>query len=428
MGATLCFRGIDNASYYRLQSADARYYMDYTGCGNTLNMQHPRVLQMLMDSLRYWVTEMHVDGFRFDLASSLARELHEVNRLGAFFDILRQDPVLNAGEAHRRAVGHRRRRLPGRQLPAGLGGMERQVPRHDARLLEGRRRPHRRVRTAAHGLVRSVWPRRTAPAREHQLRHRARRLHAARPRRVQRQAQRGQRRRQSRRPRQQPVVEQRCRRTDGRSAHPGPARAAQAQSDRHAAALAGRADVRRRRRARAHAGREQQRVLPGQPGELGRLEPLRGRSRATRVRAAPGRAARRAPGVPSPALLPGPTAARDQHQGHPVVEARRRGDDGPGVEPGLRALARGVSRRRARSTRSTRAGGRWSTTSFLVLFNAHHEMVPFRLPPVGSGQLQPLIDTSEPAGVLQAAPLQAGDIYPLQGRSLALLQRVKPAA
>ena len=94
LGPTLAFRGIDNSSYYRLQPDDPRFYTDYTGTGNTLNMQHPRVLQLLMDSLRYWVTEMHVDGFRFDLASALARELHEVDRLGAFFDILRQDPVL----------------------------------------------------------------------------------------------------------------------------------------------------------------------------------------------------------------------------------------------------------------------------------------------------------------------------------------------
>ncbi len=95
LGPTLCFRGIDNVAYYRLQADDKRFYTDYTGTGNTLDMQHPRVLQLLMDSLRYWVTEMHVDGFRFDLASALARELHEVNRLGAFFDILRQDPVLS---------------------------------------------------------------------------------------------------------------------------------------------------------------------------------------------------------------------------------------------------------------------------------------------------------------------------------------------
>src|SRR5262249_59319402 len=93
-GPTLCFRGVDNASYYRLVHDDPRYYMDYTGCGNTLNMRHPRVLQLLMDSLRYWVVDMHVDGFRFDLASALARELHEVDRLGAFFDLARQEPVL----------------------------------------------------------------------------------------------------------------------------------------------------------------------------------------------------------------------------------------------------------------------------------------------------------------------------------------------
>ncbi|MBI1998319.1 MAG: glycogen debranching protein GlgX [Deltaproteobacteria bacterium] len=95
LGPTLCFRGIDNASYYRLAPDDPRYYMDYTGCGNTLDMTHPRVLQLIMDSLRYWVLEMHVDGFRFDLASALARELHDVDRLGAFFDIIQQDPVLS---------------------------------------------------------------------------------------------------------------------------------------------------------------------------------------------------------------------------------------------------------------------------------------------------------------------------------------------
>jgi glycogen operon protein len=95
LGPTLCFRGIDNSAYYRLTTDNPRYYQDYTGCGNTLNMRHPRVLQLIMDSLRYWVLDMHVDGFRFDLASALARELHEVDRLGAFFDIIHQDPVLS---------------------------------------------------------------------------------------------------------------------------------------------------------------------------------------------------------------------------------------------------------------------------------------------------------------------------------------------
>ena len=95
LGPTLCFRGIDNVSYYRLLDEDKRYYVDYTGCGNTLNVTHPRTLQLIMDSLRYWVIDMHVDGFRFDLASALARELHAVDRLSAFFDILHQDPILS---------------------------------------------------------------------------------------------------------------------------------------------------------------------------------------------------------------------------------------------------------------------------------------------------------------------------------------------
>jgi glycogen operon protein len=93
LGPTLSFRGIDNGAYYRLTD-DPRYYMDYTGTGNTLNMRHPNTLQLVMDSLRYWVEEMHVDGFRFDLASALARGLHEVDRLGPFFDLIQQDPVI----------------------------------------------------------------------------------------------------------------------------------------------------------------------------------------------------------------------------------------------------------------------------------------------------------------------------------------------
>jgi isoamylase len=93
-GPTLSFRGIDNLAYYRTVPGDPRHYMDFTGCGNTLNMVHPHSLQLLMDSLRYWVTEMHVDGFRFDLASALARELKDVDQLGAFFDTIYQDPTL----------------------------------------------------------------------------------------------------------------------------------------------------------------------------------------------------------------------------------------------------------------------------------------------------------------------------------------------
>ncbi|MFN8534858.1 MAG: glycogen debranching protein GlgX [Dehalococcoidia bacterium] len=95
LGPTLSFRGIDNPAYYRLVDDQPRHYLDYTGTGNSLNVRHPQTLQLIMDSLRYWVQEMHVDGFRFDLASTLARQLHDVDRLSAFFDIIHQDPVIS---------------------------------------------------------------------------------------------------------------------------------------------------------------------------------------------------------------------------------------------------------------------------------------------------------------------------------------------
>jgi isoamylase len=95
LGPTLSFRGIDNAAYYRLADGDPGVYVDYTGCGNSLNARNPHALQLIMDSLRYWILDMHVDGFRFDLASALARELHDVDRLAAFFDLVQQDPVIS---------------------------------------------------------------------------------------------------------------------------------------------------------------------------------------------------------------------------------------------------------------------------------------------------------------------------------------------
>ncbi len=95
LGPTLSFRGIDNQAYYRLMADDPSYYMDYTGTGNSLNVRHPHTLQLIMDSLRYWVIDMHVDGFRFDLAATLAREFHDVDRLSAFFDLVQQDPIVS---------------------------------------------------------------------------------------------------------------------------------------------------------------------------------------------------------------------------------------------------------------------------------------------------------------------------------------------
>ncbi|HXT45628.1 MAG TPA: glycogen debranching protein GlgX, partial [Pseudonocardiaceae bacterium] len=95
LGPTLSMRGVDNSAYYRLVENDLRYYMDYTGTGNSLNVRHPHTLQLIMDSLRYWVLEMHVDGFRFDLTSTLAREFYDVDRLSTFFDLVQQDPVIS---------------------------------------------------------------------------------------------------------------------------------------------------------------------------------------------------------------------------------------------------------------------------------------------------------------------------------------------
>ncbi len=246
MGPMLSIRGIDNLAYYRVMDDDPRYYMDFTGTGNSLNVRHPHVLQLIMDSLRYWVTEMHVDGFRFDLASTLARELYAVDRLSAFFDLVQQDPVVSPGQADRRAVGHRRGRLPGRQLPAAVVGVERPLPRHDPRLLAGRAGHAGRVRLPIHGQLRPVPGRHPAALGVDQLRDRPRRLHAARPRDLQREAQRGQRRGQQRRRVAQPLVELRRRRRDGRQGDHRPAGPAAAQLRRHPVAVAGGADAARR--------------------------------------------------------------------------------------------------------------------------------------------------------------------------------------
>ena len=183
----LASRASTTARYYRLVADDPRYYFDYTGTGNTLNVRHPQVLQLIMDSLRYWVEEMHVDGFRFDLASTLARELHEVDRLS---QLLRHHPPGSGAqprEADRRAVGRRRGRLPGRQLPARWAewnGKYRDAIRAfwrgdggNAGELGYRLDRHRATCTSTTAR---------APYASDQLHHRARRLHAARSRLVQR--------------------------------------------------------------------------------------------------------------------------------------------------------------------------------------------------------------------------------------------------
>ena len=285
LGPMLGFKGIDNASYYRLMPDDPRYYMDFTGTGNSLNPVHPSVLRLIMDSLRYWADVCHVDGFRFDLASALAREFYDVDRLSAFFDIIHQDPLLSQVKliAEPWDVG------PGGYqvgnfpiLWSEWNGIYRDTMR-DFWRGAGRRLG---LRVALRRLGGPLRARRQAAVRVDQLHHGARRLHAARPRLVQREAQRGERRGQPRRHRRQPLVELRRRRADRRSGRQRVARAAAAELPHDAAPLAGRADAARRRRALAHAGRQQQRVVPGQRDLVVRLGPRRRRARAARVRRA----------------------------------------------------------------------------------------------------------------------------------------------
>ncbi len=171
LGPTLSFRGIDNTTYYRTVPDQPRYYMDYTGTGNTLNMRHPQVLKMVMDSLRYWVLDMHVDGFRFDLASTLARELHDVDRLSAFFDVINQDPVLSKVKliAEPWDVGEGGYQVG--RFPGVVGGVEREVPGRRAALLEGRPGPARRIRLPPDRQQRSLSARWPPPVSQHQFHH-----------------------------------------------------------------------------------------------------------------------------------------------------------------------------------------------------------------------------------------------------------------
>ena len=259
-------------SYYRLADGDPSRYADYTGCGNTLDPRRPFPLQLIMDSLRYWVTEMHVDGFRFDLASALARSLHDVDKLSSFFDTIHQDPVISQVK------------LIAEPWDVGAGGYQvGEFPplwtewngryRDTVRVVLGARRDDG-VRDLAYRLSGSsdlYGDDGRLPHRVDQLRDRARRLHAARPRLLRAQAQRGQRRGQPRRHRRQPLLQRRRRGRSGAAGRRRRCGAAGAQPAQHAAAVDRRADAGRRRRAVAHAGRQQQRLLPGQPDLVARL-------------------------------------------------------------------------------------------------------------------------------------------------------------
>ena len=266
---------------------------------------------------------MHVDGFRFDLASTLARTLHDVDRLSAFFDIIQQDPVISQVEAHRRAVGRRRGRLPGRQLPAAVVGVERPLPRHRARLL------------ARRGPDASASSRRGSPARPTCYEATGRRPSASinfvtahdgftlrdlvsyNEKHNEANGEDGQRRREP-----QPVVElraSRARPTTRRSTSCAPVSSATSSST--LLLSQGVPDAARRRRVRSHPGRQQQRVLPGQRDLVVRLG---GRRRgAADVHERGSRHPPRSPGVPAAPLVPGSPDPRHRGRRHRVVQARR---------------------------------------------------------------------------------------------------------
>ena len=198
MGPTLSMRGVDNAAYYRL-APDPRYYMDFTGMRQHPQHDHPCVLQLIMDSLRYWVTEMHVDGFRFDLASTLARELFDVDRLGAFFDIVHQDPLLSQVKLIAEPWdvgpgGYQVGNFP--VLWTEWNGKYRDCVR---RFWKGDGGTTSELATRLSRQQRPLPGRRPQALRQHQLHHLPRRLHPPGPGQLQREAQRGQRRGEPRR-------------------------------------------------------------------------------------------------------------------------------------------------------------------------------------------------------------------------------------
>ena len=255
LGPTLSFRGIDNTSYYRLVDGDPEHYYDTTGTGNTLLMRHPHVLQLIMDSLRYWVLDMHVDGFRFDLASTLARQFHEVDRLSAFFDLVQQDPVISQVKliAEPWDVGEGGYNVGGfPPLWTEWNGKYRDTVR-DYWRGEGASLAEFASRLTGSSDLYEDDGRRPFASINFVTAHDGFTL--AGPGVLQRQAQRGERREQQRRREPQPVVELRRGGRDGRPRGHRAPRTAEAEPVDHVAALAGCSDAVARRRARPHPAR-----------------------------------------------------------------------------------------------------------------------------------------------------------------------------
>jgi glycogen operon protein len=322
LGPTLSFRGIDNRVYYRLQE-DPRFYTDYTGTGNTLSTLHPAVLRLIFDSLRYWVQEMHVDGFRFDLAVTMAREQHAFDPFGSFCDIVRQDPVLSQVKliAEPWDIGEGGYQV-GRLSPR-LVGVERALSRRRALVLEGRRRPRGELASRLSGSSDIFAQGRTSAQRQHQLRDRARRLHATRSDELQRQAQRSQRSRTTATANRTTAA--------GTAASKGPTDDPAIRALRmRRCAIPGDAVLSRRAFPMLLGGDEigrtqqgqQQRVLPGQRDLVVRLDARRASAaRCSRSRARD-RACATASAVPPPHVLPRPARCTIGPKGHRLAQSR----------------------------------------------------------------------------------------------------------
>ena len=352
LGPTLSFRGIDNAAYYRLMPDDPRYYKDFTGTGNTLNMMHPRVLQLIMDSLRYWILEMHVDGFRFDLASALARQLYEVDQLSSFFTIIHQDPVISQakliaepwdiGEGGYQvgnfpvgwAEWNGKYRDEVRSYWKGDGGLVDELAYRltgSSDLYErGGRRPYASVNfvTAHDGFTLSdlvsydekhneANGERNNDGESHNLS----RNYGV----------------------EGPTDDLEIRRIRARQRRNIMATLLLSQGV--PMILSG-------DEMRTHSERQQQRLLPGQRDELARLGPLRPRQELPGLRAACDPAAQRTPRLPPQKLLPGPRAKGRGREGHHLAHPRGPRDDRRGVEQLPRPVPRPPDvrppRRRAR--------------------------------------------------------------------------------
>ena len=415
-GPLLGYKGIDNPAYYRLRPDDPLRYVDYTGTGNSLNMRHPHVLQLIMDSLRYWVTDMHVDGFRFDLASTLARELHDVDKLSAFFDLIQQDPTISQVK------------LIAEPWDVGEGGY--QVGNFPPLWSEWNGRYRDEVRDFWRGADNTMAEfayRFTGSSDLYEL---TGRTPSASINFVtchdgftladlvsyNDQAQRGQRRAQPRRRRRQPLVELRCRgphdRRRGDRAAPAPA----PQPAGHPLPLPGRAHAARRRRAGQQPGRQQQRLRAGQPHVVAGLEGAPTTSSTEFVRRL-SRLRRRHPVFRRRRWFHGRTVVGETRDdiawftpaGHPMTDADWRVSFARslGVFLNGEAIASPGPR-----------GERVVDDSFLVLFNAYEGDLDFTLPATEYGDRWIRVIDTAPDDIDDAFPDAAppGRCPPAPGR------------